>query len=194
MILICLSIRCQTPPARCMAESNGRLHNRRRMGLRKRLRPRAASSNRSGDSSDAKGFAETPPTAMGRATAADSVSREAKKEQQRTDRHRTPCFKGVCQTLLKITTGLVASRPLGRRLRWRRCRVFFSLCHSKSLNGRSGMSRHYLYKIQRITLKSRPAGGFDHTTADNAVILQSQFSRLHFLQKPSGKVDADDIV
>jgi len=44
------------------------------------------------------------------------------------------------------------------------------------LNGRSGMSRHNLYKIQRITLKSRPAGGFDHTRADNAVILPSQFS------------------
>jgi len=55
-ILICLSIRCQTPPARCMAGSNGRLHNRPRMGLRKRLRSRAASSNRSGDSSDANGF------------------------------------------------------------------------------------------------------------------------------------------
>src|SRR5205814_2554584 len=34
---------------------NGRLHNRRRTGLRKRLRSRAACSNRSGDSSaDAK--------------------------------------------------------------------------------------------------------------------------------------------
>ena len=43
-----------------MAERNGRLHNRRRMGLRKRLRYRAASSNRSGDSSAGdKGFRTT---------------------------------------------------------------------------------------------------------------------------------------
>ena len=103
-----------------------------------------------------KDFAQTPPTAMGRATAADSASSEAKKEQQRTDRHRTPCFKGVRQTLLKITTGLMASRPLRRRLRWRRCRVFFPLCHSKSLNGRSAMSRHNLYKIQRIIAQESP--------------------------------------
>ena len=36
---------------------------------------------------------------MGRATAADSAPRVAKTEQQRTERHRTPCFKGVCRTL-----------------------------------------------------------------------------------------------
>src|SRR4249919_2520513 len=80
-------------------------------------------------------FAQTPPTAMGRATAADSASREAKKEQQHTKRHRTPSFKGVCRTLLKITTGLVDARPLRRRLRRWWCRCFFPLCHSKSSNG-----------------------------------------------------------
>jgi hypothetical protein len=30
---------------------------------------------------------------------------------------------------------LVASGPLRRRLRWRRCRVLFPLCHSKCLKG-----------------------------------------------------------
>src|SRR4026208_831711 len=55
----------------------------------------------------------------------------------------TPYFKGVRRTTLKITTGLVASRPLGRRLR-RWCRCFFPLCHFQYLKGRSGMSRHLM--------------------------------------------------
>ena len=37
-------------------------------------------------------FAQTPPISMGRATAAESPC-EAKKGQQRAERHRTPCFK-----------------------------------------------------------------------------------------------------
>src|SRR5262249_42200568 len=48
-ILICLSVTCQRPPARCTAVRNGPLH-RRRMGPRQHLICPAACSNRSDDS------------------------------------------------------------------------------------------------------------------------------------------------
>ena len=82
--------------------------------------------------------------------------RAKQKEQQRAEPHGTPCFKGVCRTPLKIKTGLVVSRPLRRRLRRWWCRCLFPLCHSKSLNGRSGMSRDNLYKIERIIAQESP--------------------------------------
>jgi hypothetical protein len=165
-------------PARCTAEHNGLLRNSRRMGLRKRFRPRAASSNRSGDSSGGKGFAQRRPLRWAeqqRQIQPRLQQKRSSSAQGDTGRHVS---KGVRQTLLKITTGLVASRPLRRRLRWRRCRFFFPLCHTKSLNGRSGMSRIICMRSKESSLKSRPTGGFDQTRADNAVILQSQFSHL----------------
>ena len=138
-ILICLSVRCQTPPARCMVVRNGRLHNRRRMGLRKRFRPRAASSNRSGDSSDANGFRTNAVNCDGQSSTGRFSMRGVNCEQQRTARHRTPCFKRRSQDYAEDWDWLVTSRPLRRRLRWRRCRCFFPLCHSKSLNGRGSI-------------------------------------------------------
>ena len=222
-----------------MAVRNGRLHNRRRMGLRKRLRSRAACSNRSGDSSaDASkhrnqirgvvtvdalvssawpsvcnlcrrsfpssfsappqaktvprksrklsavktvlsrddcfrrtsnevGFtgqsaaAQAPPKITGRPAAADHLCEGSRIGQKRQCQSPEDAVfqKAFAGLLLKITTGLVASRPLRRRLRRWWCRCFFPLCHSKSLNGPSGMSRHDLYKIQRIiALKSDPKG------------------------------------
>ena len=92
-ISICLSARYQMPPARCMVVRNGRLRNRRRMGLRKRFRPRAASSNRSGDSSDANGFRTN--AVMRWQSSGRFSMRGVYCEQQRTARHRTPCLKGV---------------------------------------------------------------------------------------------------
>jgi hypothetical protein len=124
-------------------------------------------------------FAQTPPTAMGRAK--DSASREAKEEQQRTQRHRTPCCKGVCRTLLKITTGLVASRPLRRRLRRWWCRCFFPLCHSKSLNGPSGMSRHNLYKVAMQMV-------FDHTRRTTQQSFKANSRGCIFFKNPQEKL------
>ena len=91
------SARCRLPPARCMVVRNGHLLNRRQMGLRKRLRCRAASSNRSGDSSDANGFRTN---AVNCDRQIDRQIQHARSlcEQQRTARHRTPCLKGVRRT------------------------------------------------------------------------------------------------
>ena len=207
------------------------------MGLRKRFRPRAASSNRSGDSSDANkrrnqngGVVTCRCACVGRLAqvfrtcAADRfrlrfpLSENASKEIHKVvclnkhgsaprsgeyplkfrhrpgwsgshtgrkplnfhcgncassaavpetqsaftgrlfstnvESNRTPCFKRRSQDCAEDCDWLVTSMPLRRRrLRWRRCRVFFPLCHSKSLNGRSGMSRGNLYKIEKESLR-----------------------------------------
>lgn len=64
--------------------------------------------------------------------------RPRRRKHQRAERQRTPCFKRRPQDYAEDRDWLVASRPLRRRLR-RRCRCFFLLCHSKSLNGRSSI-------------------------------------------------------
>ena len=61
-----------------------------------------------------------------------------RRKRQCAERQRTPCFKRRSQDYAGDRDWLVASRPLRRRLR-RRCRCFFPLCHSKSLNGRSSI-------------------------------------------------------
>src|SRR5258707_7611215 len=80
-------------------------------------------------------FAQTPSIARRRAVAARFSMRGVYCEQQRTARHRTPLFKRRLQDYAKDWDWLVTSRPLRRRLRWRRCRCFFPLCHFRSLNG-----------------------------------------------------------
>src|SRR5262249_6942248 len=118
--LICQSAKYQPLPVRCTAVRHGRLRSSRRMGLRRRVHFRDAFSIRSeGFSGDAKFW--SPPSAP-------------PKQNSAANRRRAAC-EGPSQDYTENQDCLATSRPLRRRFWRRRCRVFFSLCHSEWLNG-----------------------------------------------------------
>jgi len=72
-----------------MVVRNGHLLSRRQTGLRKRPRCGAVSSNLSGDSSDAKGFAQTPIQPCVKQKRSSSA-------QSDTERRVSKAFAGLC--------------------------------------------------------------------------------------------------
>jgi hypothetical protein len=79
-------------------------------------------------------------------------------------RNETPCFEGAYAK----ENRLVTSRPLRRRF-WRRGgRCFFSLCHTKCLNGRGSVVERYFQSLKTRTSPStarfHDRGDFDKKT------------------------------
>ena len=131
---ICLSTRYQPVRARCMAVRNGRLHNSRRTGRRKRVRSRVASSIHSGGSSaDVELQITACPKIITSAVARCAAT------LRKTTQHAF--LSKAFHDYAEDSDWLVASGPQRRRLRWRRCRVLFPLCHSECLKGSRQDSR-----------------------------------------------------
>jgi hypothetical protein len=115
---------------------------------------------------------------MGRATAADSASPAAKKDQQRTRRHSTPRFKRRSPDSAENYNWLSGQQAPEEEAQVAAVSVLLSFVPYQILKCRERYVENNLYEIQRIIAQESPCRRSIHTRADNAVILQSQFWHL----------------